>query len=225
MTAIDFSFRDYAAAFDNHIATSIPNYSDLEGWCVRLSKGFVQEASNVVDVGCSTGRLLAKIRDYNNSSRRGARYVGIDIVPEFQSSWEGRSGDNLAYACADARNFPFENASLVISLFTLQFMPPKDRVQVLRRIHDGLVEGGAAIIAEKALASTARSQAILSSLQHQHKLATFAADAILEKDHQLLGRMVCDTEEELLHRFRSAGFLNVQQFWRVGMFVGYLVTP
>ena len=44
----------------------------------------------------------------------------------------------LSYFRGDVREFDFQNCSLVTSIFTLQFMSPKDRQDVLNRVYKGL---------------------------------------------------------------------------------------
>ena len=97
MTPRDFSFADHADEFDEYIAASIPLCAALKSQVVDLSRRFVQEATTVVDVGCSTGTLLRRIRDHNLNARPSARYVGIDLEPAFSPSWEELSAPDLEF--------------------------------------------------------------------------------------------------------------------------------
>ena len=109
----------------------------------------------MVDVGCSTGHLLTSIGEYNQSARSDVNYVGIDSVPDFNVHWESRRTRTLAFEVCDARSYQgFKNLSLALSIFTIQFIRPRDKLPLLQRIYDGLVDGGALIIAEKTLADT-----------------------------------------------------------------------
>jgi tRNA (cmo5U34)-methyltransferase len=64
----DFSFADLAPKIDSHIRLSIPGYKDsLLPVCVRLSRRFVQPDTAVMDVGCSSGHLLAAIQRANRA--------------------------------------------------------------------------------------------------------------------------------------------------------------
>ena len=56
----NFSF-DTIQNFDEHIAQSIPNYDLLATSICDLSTFFVREDTRVVDLGCSTGKLLERI--------------------------------------------------------------------------------------------------------------------------------------------------------------------
>lgn len=221
----DFSFSDHAPKFDSHIGASIPGYKDgLLPTCVALSRRFVQPTTTVVDVGCSTGHLLAAIRRENRAARPDVSYVGIDSEPNFGCHWSRRRAKNLAFEVCDARTYNgYADASLVLSLFTVQFLRPIDKRPLLRRIYDGLVEGGALIIAEKTLAENSRLQDALTFPYYDYKLKRgFTSDNILDKERCLRGQMTLWTETELGSALSQAGFSQLQTIWKSFVFVGVL---
>src|SRR5262249_5178240 len=87
---------------------------------------------------------------------------------------------------------------------------------LLQRIHDGLVEGGALIIAEKVLANSARFQELCMVNYYDHKLRAFSADEILKKALDLRGMMDPWEETRLLDALSSVGCRSddVQQLGR-----------
>ena len=89
--------------------------------CVNLSPRYVQPGTTVLDLGCSTGHLLASVRRINRVGRPDVEYVGIDREPGFMPYWDGRRTKNLQCRLADARTYPLSNVSLSYSLFTMQF--------------------------------------------------------------------------------------------------------
>jgi tRNA (cmo5U34)-methyltransferase len=225
MSFQDFSFAAHARDFDEHIRASIRGLDHLRDEVVNASRYHVQPGTVVIDVGCSEGTVLRSIRDANRATRPGVRYLGIDLEPGFDPHWRERAADDLEFRLADARSHRFDEASLVISLFTLQFIPARDRVALLRRVHDGLVEGGALIIAEKVLAGSARAQEMLMINYYGHKLRAFSADEILRKALDLRGMMEPWEETRLLDALRSVGFrpVDVQHLWRQhGLFGAWL---
>jgi tRNA (cmo5U34)-methyltransferase len=225
MTVHEFSFAAHAHGFDQHIRTSIRGYEDLRTDVVEYSCHFVKNGTRVIDVGCTTGTLLRSVRDAHQAARPSVDYLGIDVVPSFGEHWRDQGADNVRFMVRDARSHDFENSSLVIALFTLQFVPERDRVPLLRRIHDGLVEGGALIIAEKLLARSARFQDILTFTYYDFKLRSYEDKAILDKERELRGMMVCWEEARLMDALADAGFPpgNVQPIWRNHLFAGWLV--
>jgi tRNA (cmo5U34)-methyltransferase len=221
----DFSFARHAAKFRSHISSSIPGYkTGLIPACVSLSRRFVQRGTTVLDIGCSTGHTLASIRRANQATRPDVNYVGIDIEPSFREHWNRLKASNLRFEEADARVYPgYDSLSVVMSKFTLQFIPENGKMSVLRRIYNGLLDGGALIIAEKTYAETSRVQDAMTFPYYDHKLKNgFSEKDILDKERQLRGQMTLWTEQELRSALRRAGFEDIQPIWRSHMFVGYL---
>jgi tRNA (cmo5U34)-methyltransferase len=221
----DFSFAHHAAKFRNHIGSSIPGYkTGLIPACISLSRRFVQRGTTVLDIGCSTGHTLASIRRANQAARPDVNYVGIDIEPNFREQWDRLEAFNLRYEEADARIYRrYDNLSVIMSAFTVQFIPEKDKTALLRRAYNGLVAGGALIIAEKTLAETSRVQDAMTFPYYDHKLKNgFTEKDILDKERQLRGQMMLWTERELRRALHRAGFEDIQPIWRSHMFVGYL---
>jgi tRNA (cmo5U34)-methyltransferase len=210
-----FEFSDFADEFDTHIADSIPDYPALRAECLSLSRRFIQSGTTVLDVGCSTGQLLGRIRDHNAEFHQGVQYVGIDVEPSFAEHWTRRAEAlvDLRYQTADIRSEQPSNLSLALSLFTIQFLPEKDKIPVLKALHEGLVTGGGIIIAEKILATSARLQEAFTSRYHQKKRERFSPEHVLDKEAALYGYMTSWTEAELVENLLQVGFRDVQSFW------------
>jgi tRNA (cmo5U34)-methyltransferase len=224
MKVVDFSFQDHADHFDDHIGRSIPGYRELGKTCVQLSRRFVQPGTSVVDVGCSTGHLLASIQAHNQDARPDVNYIGIDCAPNFSVHWVGLEKANVKFEVCDACSYRgFKNLSLAYSRFTIQFVRSQDKVLLLQRIYDGLVDGGALIIAEKTLADTARLQDALAFPYYDYKLGQgFSEKELLDKERSLRGQMTLWTETELKLALRRVGFREIEPIWRNFMFVGLL---
>ncbi len=227
MTVVDFSFAAHADAFDDHIRQSIPGLDVLRSMVVNLSRHFVQPGTTVLDIGCSTGSVLGAVRDANQASQPTANYVGIDIEGQFVRHWRDRATTNLRFEVADARTFSgMQNMSLAISLFTLQFVPEGDRLALLRRVHDGLVDGGALVVAEKVLAPTARAQNLFLGPYYDFKRRSFSEGEILDKEQALRGPMHTWYERELIEALRAAGFDGggIYRFWQSYYFIGWVAV-
>jgi tRNA (cmo5U34)-methyltransferase len=219
----DFSFAEHAGGFDQHIQDSIRGLDDLRDDCVAFSRYHVQSGTMVVDIGCSTGALLRSIRDANEPSRPSVSYIGIDVEPKYGVHWHARRADNVRFEVRDARSFTFDNVSLACSIFTLQFIPERDRSSLLRRWYAGLVEGGALIIGEKILAKDARSHDMLRSVYYDFKRPSFGAEQILDKERSLRGQMVLWDEARWEDALSEAGF-EFQRFWQNHLFVAWVAV-
>jgi len=215
MTIQKFDFSQYAPHFGEHIEKSIPGYRRLQDKCVSLSQRFIQDDTTVVDVGCSVGDLIARVRNHNQLCRNGVEYIGIDVERKYAEHWEKFRADDLRFRASDLRTFEgFERMSLVFSLFTLQFVPEKDKLGVLRQLRDGMVAGGALLLAEKVLASSARLQDALTFPFYDYKRRSFEDKEILDKERSLRGQMTGWSQKKLVKVLkRDLGFREVETIW------------
>ena len=220
----DFTFAHREEGFDAHIDMSIRHYSTLHDDIVALSRYFIENDTNIVDIGCSTGKTLGAMIDQNKEFAPDANYIGVEYADGFTDDMKARMVQyedyNLDLICEDIRNFEFENCSLVTSIFTLQFMSHKDRQDVLSRIYDGLNPGGAFIFGEKTYSCSSKVQDILTFMFYDHKRKSFTADDIMTKEVTLRNMLKPNTWTELQSMLFEAGFSSVQTFWQNHLFLG-----
>ena len=172
---VDFSFAHRPEGFDNHIEQSIRGYSHLMDDVISLSRYFVENNTNVIDIGCSTGKMTKALIDYNLDHSQEAKYIGLEIAEGFEKDLDKRKKelsyyDYVQFLSDDARWYEYSNCSLVTSIFTLQFMPKTDRRELLQNIYNGLNEGGAFIFAEKTICENALVQDMITFNYYDNNL-------------------------------------------------------
>ena len=212
-----FSFSNMSDNFDDHISKSIRGYDNLRTDIIGMSKYFVIDDTNVVDIGCSQGSLLKKIKEFNTQVS-STQYFGFDINESFKKHWKDE--DNLKYKIDDVRNVKLENMSLCISMFTFQFLPEKDRLNLMKNIYDNLVDGGAFITSEKIFSNNAKVQNMMDFLYYDFKRQSFSEKEILDKEQSLRNMANYFTEEELMSYYSQ--HFKVSVFWRNLNFIGLL---
>ena len=146
----EFSFAT-VKNFDEHISMSIRGYDGLIDDIITFSSYFVEDNTNVLDIGCSTGRLLKRMIDANTFAP-DAYYRGVEIEENFFNDYQKDMARlrNLEFHKCDICDYDkFENLSYATSVFTLQFIPQKNRTQVIENVYNGLNHGGAFVICEK----------------------------------------------------------------------------
>jgi tRNA (cmo5U34)-methyltransferase len=198
--------------FDDHIRKSIPTVDAMYDLCHALTHALSQECTRVVDLGCSTGRFL---RD--TPKRRNITYVGVDFV-----DWKWEKTPRVTFKEVDALTFLRDGeakaASVVLSLFTLQFMPFSEREEVVRRVADGLVYGGIFILAEKVHLPSAGVSEVVERNLVEWKRKNFTDAEILDKSVKLASSMRRDTFESL-YELMQEHFETVNVVWANGAFV------
>ena len=228
----DFTFAHREEGFDNHIEMSIRGYSNLHDDVVSLSRYFVDNESSVYDIGSSTGKTILAMAEQNYSFAPYCHYIGVEIADGFEDAMNNRvlevenkfPGTSVRYLKEDIRDTIIKNASLVTSLFTLQFMPRNARAEVIDRIYEGLNEGGAFIFGEKTVATDARIQDMMTFTYYDYKRKSFSEADIMGKEVTLRNMLKPNTWEELEQMIYDAGFKSVQPFWQNFMFVGAIAV-
>ena len=127
--------------FELHIARSIPHYLDWQNLICRLSDYFITGETVVYDIGTATGALARRLGEFQ-SHRDGVRIVGIDPVASMIEKARSKTDDKrIEYVCEDIRAFQLEKSSLITSYYTMQFIHPNYRQDVINKIYESLLWG------------------------------------------------------------------------------------
>ncbi len=207
------------ANFDSHIAKSVPGYSDVHQLILELSDWFVSNHGRVVDLGCSTGTLLAALLERHESKSLHA--IGVDSSPQMIDAARSRlqpvsQASIKTLTTADLAHYSFgsEN-SMVTCLYTLQFVPPSRREGVLRQIRDSLAKRGALFLVEKVLDDSPDLVEIYNQVHHSKKVELgFDPAQIYHKAQSLRGQLIPLRLSENVQLLEAAGFQHVSVFWR-----------
>lgn len=222
---LKFSFARFADGFDDHISKSIRGYSGLLDDCVGISQYFVEDRSCVVDIGCSSGNLLGKLVKHNREHAPHASFVGLDVEESFSSQWKALEALAVQILVCDVRDYVFpDNCSFVTSIFSLQFIPSRDRLAVMKKVHEALRPGGALFIAEKILIENSKIAEIVRSIYFEFKSQHFSESQILAKEQSLRHQLKPWTETKLLQALEQSGFNpdDISPVWQNHAFKGYL---
>ena len=227
----DFTFAHRDEGFDNHIDSSIRGYSTLLEDIISMSRYFVEKETNVYDIGCSTGKLTEAMLK-KNQDIEDVHYYGIEVADGFVGDMKSReiklnsdySWNKIKFLHEDVRDSMISNASLITSVFTLQFMSMRDRLPMIKKVYNGLNEGGAFIFAEKTICENAKFQEMITFNFYDYKRKFFDTKDIMDKEQTLRNIMKPNTWKQIEKYIYDAGFKDVQPFWRNHMFVGAIAV-
>lgn len=141
----DWTFDERVAeVFPDMIQRSVPGYSNIISMIGMLAGRFVQSDSRIYDLGCSLGAATLSVR--RNIKATGCNIIAVDNSPAMVERCRRhidafRAATPVEVIEADIRQVPIENASLVVLNFTLQFLQPEERQQLLNTIYQGLKPG------------------------------------------------------------------------------------
>lgn len=212
-----FSF-DNVEEFDTHISTQIRDYDRLRDSILEIADSFILDGKRVYDIGCSTGALIQGLSA--KYDKRKAEFIGIDINYNFAKLFEDT--ERVKFNKADVtKGYEFSEASLILSLFTLQFLPPIDRVKVLDSISDSLDDGYAFILAEKTYPDSAFAYKVLEGASTEHKRSSYTAEEIIA-DERSLRDIMRPSEAGILEADLRERFSSVSTIWAYYNFKAYL---
>jgi tRNA (cmo5U34)-methyltransferase len=216
-----------ARVFDNMLERSIPQYEVMRATVAEIALEFaaVQPAPCIVDLGCSRGESLAPLVRRLGPS---ARFVGVEaaaaMLEEARRQFAGES--RVEILDMDLRHeYPDVDASVTMSVLTLQFVPIEHRQRLVQSIADHTTPGGAVILVEKVLGATASLERLMVDAHLRMKRRNgYSEEEIDRKRLSLEGVLVPVTaswNEELLV---SAGFAEIDCFWRWMNFAGWIAV-
>ena len=220
--------NDVTNIFDDMLQRSIPQYEVMRQTVFDVACQYIQPQTDVVDLGCSRGEAMVKLID-----RFGAhnRFIGVEVSQPMLAACRERFKERIACGIVDIRDldlrtdYPPVNASVTLCVLTLQFTPIEYRQQILKRIYDHTLSGGALILVEKVIGATASLDNLMIGRYYDLKAEHgYSQEQIQRKRLSLEGVLVPVTarwNEELLH---LAGFREVDCFWRWMNFAGWLAV-
>jgi len=225
----DFAFtEEVAEVFDDMLVRSVPFYQEIQRMVVELGKTFIQPSTNMYDLGCSTGTTIVSLcREISDPS---VRFIGIDNSEpmlkrvEERIKTELKNENRCELVNADLNNiFFFVNASVITSLWTLQFIRPLNREILLQRIYEGLNENGVFIACEKILVDSSDVNRIFIDLYYDMKHRQgYSEMEIRSKREALENVLVPYRDSENIELFRRSKFGIVEKFFQWYNFAGYI---
>ena len=212
-----------AESFDQHIGRSVPRYHEGHGLVVSLADFFLRRGNIAYELGCSTGELTCRLGRAN--ADRDVRIIGLEVeAPMAEAAREKtRELPNVEIVEGDILDIDLLPADLIVSYYTIQFVPPARRQLLINKIYNALQWGGGLIMFEKVRAPDARFQDLMSSLYVDFKLDQgFSEREIVHKARSLKGVQEPFSTQGNIDLLRRAGFVDHMTVFKHLCFEGFL---
>jgi tRNA (cmo5U34)-methyltransferase len=228
----DFDFGEKTAGvFDDMLDRSIPQYWELQRMMGEIAAEFVQEGSNVYDLGCSTGITLKTLHDAIKAAGKNAAMVGID----YSQPMLVRAEERFSHLSEDERPTFIEcdlnkgcvinNASIVVLNLTLQFVRPMNRDRLIQDIANGLQENGCLILVEKVVSDDPFLNRMFIKLYYDMKRRNgYSNTEIAQKREALENVLIPYRIEENIELLKSNGFAEAETFFKWHNFAGMVAV-
>jgi len=196
--------------FPDMIARSVPGYPLTISMIGVMADDYVQEGSNVYDLGCSLGAVSLAIQQGLKDKKCHIKAIDnsqamidacIENVPN--------DNQNIEFILNDVLDVDIVNASVVVMNFTLQFIPIEQRKSLIEKIYQGLLPGGALILSEKIKFDDDIENETMNHLHHHMKeLNGYDTLEISGKREALDNVLIPETSETHVNRLNDSGFEN-----------------
>lgn len=215
----DWTFDEKVAeVFPDMVQRSVPGYSNIISMIGMLAERFVQPNSMIYDLGCSLGAATLSIR--RNIKHENCHIVAIDnslpMVERCKRHIDAfKANTPVNVICDDICNIQMQNASMVVLNFTLQFLTPESRQQVLNKIYQALNPNGILVLSEKFSFTDSTIDDLLFNMHHDFKRANgYSELEISQKRNMLENVMLTDTIEIHNERLTKAGFTHINTWFQ-----------
>ncbi len=181
------------------------------------------------DLGCSTATtLIGLCLDLPAS----ARFIGYDnSLPMLERARhnveENQLQERIELRQADLNgqlaNLNLSNASVITMCWTLQFVRPLGRDNLIRWIYDALVDDGVLIVTEKILTNNGNMNRLFIDFYYEFKRRNGYSDTEIARKREALENVLIPYRlEENVDLFRRNGFEMVETFFQWFNFAGFL---
>ncbi len=218
-----------AEVFPDMLRRSIPGYTASIEAIGSLAARYVSDDTVCYDLGCSLGAATLAMRQGMRATR--CRIVAVDNAPAMVErcseivSTDRSAGHEIPVdvTLGDVLDTPIENASMVVLNYTLQFVAPERRDELIERIADGMVGGGLLVLSEKVVDEDPHMEELLFELHHEHKRRNdYSALEISRKRAALENVLIPETVAQHRERLLGAGFAHVAVWLRYFNFVSII---
>jgi tRNA (cmo5U34)-methyltransferase len=216
--------RKNAEGFDQHVVKSIPWYEEGHDLTLKFSEFFVKPDDVIYDLGCATGKLSCALAEYHND--KNVTVIGLDDSKDMVVEARKREGaENVTFLNENILTHTYRPSNLMISYYTIQFMPHGERKEMIKKAYKNLSPGGAFILFEKTRAETSFIDSMFSTLLTEFKLEQGqSADEIVAKLLSLKGILEPSYSNDIVKVLKSSGFRYVERIFKMNSFEGFLAV-
>lgn len=212
-----FTFNaSVVGVFPDMIRRSVPGYSTVIAMTGLLAARHARAGTNIYDLGCSLGASLLSAARHD--STQACQLIGIDnsaaMLSQCRELLDSELPRNTVQLVeGDVIDQHYENASVFILNYTLQFIPIEARLPLLTRLRAALSPGDVLILSEKLELAEPEMNALMIDLHHDFKRAQGYSDLEVAKKRQALENvLIPETRDAHVQRLRQAGFSH-SEFW------------
>lgn len=206
--------KSVASVFDDMVLRSIPFYDKNLKLIVEIISKLANFEAKICDLGCSTANLLLALGE----KRKDFILSGVDnadAMLEIAKNKSNAFGVKTQFFNANLDEFEFFKNDIFIANYTLQFIRPPKRQELVNKIYEHLNEEGIFIISEKILYEDAKiSKKMIEIYEDYKEEQGYSKIEISTKREALENVLIPYTESENITMLKNAGFKRVESIFK-----------
>lgn len=222
-----FEFDDeVAAVFDDMLARSVPFYKESQNITEFFALKQLNNGGVLYDLGSSTASLLISISKKLPSTCK-ASLVGLDnseaMLEQARKKIHALSALHVELKNADILEYDYKQADVFVSNYTLQFIRPLVREELVKKILSSLKKEGVFIFSEKVISHHSKLNKDLIECYYSFKKEQgYSEFEISQKREALENVLVPYSEEENIKMAKNCGFSHCEVVFRWANFATFI---
>lgn len=215
----DFDFNERVVeVFDDMLDRSIPFYQEVIKATAELLSAHLATGDTICDLGCATGTSLLELARLLKG--RDFTFIGIDTSPAMLEKARLKTElysqhNSVSYCREDITRIDRAGTGAFILNYTLQFIRPLQRQELVERLYTNLKPGGLLILSEKTICSDKRMNRSFIDIYHRFKRERgYSELEIARKREALENILIPFSIEENSALLRDTGFDPVHSFFQ-----------
>lgn len=212
-----------ASVFDDMLSRSVPFYDEVRRLVISVILAEERAGKRIVDLGSSTAKFLLEL---SSKMETPMELIGIDNSPAMLERARQKAqafGAEIALQEGDILMYDYQGSDVVVSNYTLQFLRPMQRLELVQRIFDGLSAGGQFLFSEKVVFHDKHLDKQIIDIYYDFKRTRGYSDfEIAQKREALENVLIPFTIDENIKMCKDAGFMDVSTIFQWGNFVTFV---
>jgi len=212
-----------ASVFDDMLSRSVPFYDEVRKLIIALILSEQEEGKKVLDLGSSTAKFLL---DLHSKMEVQMQLKGLDNSQAMLDRAEQKCqafGAKIDLELADMLTYDYVNEDIIVANYTLQFIRPMQRVELVKKLYDALNDEGIFIFSEKVVFADKKLDKDLIDIYYAYKKGQgYSEYEIAQKREALENVLIPFTIEENIQMCKDAGFKSVDTIFQWSNFVTFV---
>ena len=212
-----------ASVFDDMLSRSVPFYDEVRKLIISLILSEQEDGKKVLDLGSSTAKFLL---DLHTKMDANMVLKGLDNSPAMLERAQQKCqafGADISLELADMLTYDYEDEDVIVANYTLQFIRPMQRLELVKKIYDGLNDDGLFIFSEKVVFEDKKLDKQMIDIYYDYKKRQgYSEYEIAQKREALENVLIPFTIEENIRMCKDAGFSQVDTVFQWANFVTFV---